>query len=103
MVQVRLDPARIGRLGSGGVVSDGSVRIRLHHLSRACDGCSRTDLRRSDLLIRTDNGRVASGEGTAALSCLRLGNFRLSHQRKHHRVMSDAATAYAVLAPTEER
>src|SRR6266550_2112861 len=38
VVQVELYPKSIGGMGNLCVLSDGSVRILVHHLSRACEG-----------------------------------------------------------------
>src|SRR4030095_4404412 len=59
-------------MGNVGVHSDGSVRLLIHHFSRAWEGRLRCDLWNSDLPLRTDNGLLASAEGiTAFRSCAR--------------------------------
>src|SRR5207253_1220458 len=42
---------------------DGSVRILVHHLSRACEGHARSGLWTSHLLFRADHGLLAPAEG----------------------------------------
>src|SRR5260221_13153396 len=50
-------------MGNVGVRTDGSVRLRVHHFSRADEGRPSWDLWSSDLLVRTDDGLLASAEG----------------------------------------
>src|SRR5437762_13399773 len=59
-------------MGNRRVLSDGSVRILVHHLSRACEGDPRSDLWSSYLLLRIDDGLLAPAEGiTTFRSCAR--------------------------------
>src|SRR5882672_10655794 len=59
-------------MGNVCVHSDGSVRILVHHFSRACEDHRRWDLWSSDLLLRTDNGLLAPAK--------RITTFRSSAQ-----------------------
>src|SRR4029079_7778759 len=72
VVQVPLHPERIGVRRSVCVISAVSVRILVHHLSRACEGRRRRDLWSSHLLLRTDNGLLAPAKWITTLrSCAR--------------------------------